>query len=73
MNSNAKIDFSGDMHSGSKAWKTVWSAGQGVGLVQAQESIAEIVDGLKQGYSAAVQAQQMGSTYLAPSTLGPSP
>ena len=36
-----------------KAWKNVWSAGQGVGAVKAVEPIAQIVARLKQEYEAA--------------------
>ncbi|WP_100010243.1 NAD(P)H-dependent flavin oxidoreductase [Lentibacillus sediminis] len=36
-----------------KAWKDIWGAGQGVGAVQEQQTIAEIVADLKQGYDAA--------------------
>lgn len=64
MSSNAKIDFSGDMHAGSKAWKTVWSAGQGVGQVRVPETMADIIAGLKSGYAAAVESQKSGSRYL---------
>ena len=60
----AKIDFSGDMHAGSKAWKTVWSAGQGVGNVRKPETIKEIIDILKIEYQAAVKLQSKGSQYL---------
>jgi nitronate monooxygenase len=60
----AKIDFSGDMHSGTKAWKTVWSAGQGVGSVRKEETIKEIVDTLKNEYKASVDFQCKGSRYL---------
>ena len=60
----AKIDFSGDMHAGSKAWKTVWSAGQGVGSVRKPETIKEIIDILKKEYEAAVEIQSKGSQYL---------
>ena len=60
----AKIDFSGDMHAGSKAWKTVWSAGQGVGNVRKPETIKEIIDILKKEYQAAVKIQSKGSQYL---------
>ena len=60
----AKIDFSGDMHAGSKAWKTVWSAGQGVGNVRKPETIKEIIDILKKEYQAAVTIQSKGSRYL---------
>ena len=60
----AKIDFSGDMHSGSKAWKTVWSAGQGVGNVKKPETIREIIDILKKEYETAVELQSEGIQYL---------
>ena len=60
----AKIDFSGDMHAGSKAWKTVWSAGQGVGSVRKPETIKEIIDVLKKEYEVAVKIQSKGSQYL---------
>ena len=60
----AKIDFSGDMHAGSKAWKTVWSAGQGVGNVKKPETIKEIIDILKKEYETAVKIQSKGSQYL---------
>ena len=59
-----KIDFSGDMHAGSKAWKTVWSAGQGVGNVRKPETIKEIIAILKKEYQAAVKLQSKGSQYL---------
>ena len=36
------VSFSGDMHAGSKAWKTVWRAGQGVGTVKDPETIKEV-------------------------------
>ena len=65
MSSPAKIDFSGDMHAGSKAWKTVWSAGQGVGQVRVPETMADIIDSLKSGYVGAVAQQKSGSRYLA--------
>lgn len=54
MQVDAKIDFSGDMHSGAKAWKHVWSAGQGVGEVSSSETIAQIVDALVFDYAATV-------------------
>ena len=60
----AKIDFSGDMHAGSKAWKTVWSAGQGVGNVKKPETIKEIIYILKKEYETAVELQSEGSQYL---------
>ena len=51
MKAVAKIDFSQDMHAGTKAWKHVWSAGQGVGLVNTPESVADVVETLVRQYS----------------------
>ena len=51
MKAVAKIDFSQDMHAGTKAWKHVWSAGQGVGLVNTSESVADVVETLVRQYS----------------------
>ena len=51
MKAVAKIDFSQDMHAGTKAWKHVWSAGQGVGLVNTPESVADVVETLLRQYS----------------------
>lgn len=65
MQGAAKLDFSGDMHEGSKAWKHVWSAGQGVGGITKPESIADVVAELSEQYQHAVEAQSKGSRYLA--------
>jgi nitronate monooxygenase len=51
MKAVAKIDFSQDMHAGTKAWKHVWSAGQGVGLVNTPETVADVVETLVRQYS----------------------
>ena len=64
MAATGKLDFSGDMHSGSKAWKNVWSAGMGVGQVTGPETVADIVQTLTEGYAEAVEAQAKGSRYL---------
>lgn len=52
MKHDAKIDFSQDMHAGSKAWKHVWSAGQGVGSITSRETVGDVVETLKQEYQA---------------------
>ncbi len=51
MKAVAKIDFSQDMHAGTKAWKHVWSAGQGVGLVNTPQTVADVVETLVRQYS----------------------
>jgi nitronate monooxygenase len=68
MQGAAKLDFSGDMHEGSKAWKHVWSAGQGVAGITKPESIADVVATLLSEYRAAVTAQSSGSAYLRDAT-----
>ncbi len=67
----AKIDFSGDMHSGAKAWKHVWSAGQGVGQIKTSESISTIVDGLAADYAATVSQMTRDQKYIRVSQAAP--
>lgn len=64
MSQAATLDFSGDMHAGSKAWKHVWSAGQGVGAITRPETIAQVVGTLVEEYKQAVADQSKGSRYL---------
>lgn len=47
-------DF-GDPHQDVKAWKHVWSAGQGVGAIAAVEPVATLVDRLEKEYRSAVE------------------
>jgi len=37
----------------SKVWRDIWSAGQGVGSIDAVQPVSEVVACLKQGYEAA--------------------
>ncbi len=48
--SQASVDFSGNIASANKAWKHVWSAGQGVGQITRPCSVAELVAELGEGY-----------------------
>ena len=64
MQTTAKLDFSGNMHEGSKAWKHVWSAGQGVAKLSGPETVAQAVDKLRNEYALAVSNQANGSPYL---------
>lgn len=45
-----QIDFSGDISAGKKAWKDVWSAGQGVGAVDRIGPVRDVVDTLRGEY-----------------------
>lgn len=48
---NKQIDFSGDISAGKKAWKDVWSAGQGLGAVDRIASVQEVADTLRREYA----------------------
>jgi NAD(P)H-dependent flavin oxidoreductase YrpB (nitropropane dioxygenase family) len=47
-----------------KAWKHIWSAGQGVGSVTAVEPAAEIVARLRREYAAAVAEGRRANPWL---------
>lgn len=48
------VNFEGDPHDEARAWKNIWSAGQGVGATRAVQPVAEVADVLKSEYAAAV-------------------
>ena len=55
-----KIDFGSDLDSAqaeAKAWKTIWSAGQGVTSINNIESVGELVVQLQSEFKSAVQEQ----------------
>ncbi|SNX29172.1 nitronate monooxygenase [Polynucleobacter meluiroseus] len=51
----AKLSQAGKDSSGAKAWKDIWGAGQGVGLIEDAPSVAQIVDRIEQEFNAAKQ------------------
>lgn len=59
-----KIDFSGDIVAAPKAWKTVWSAGHGVGGIERVESTADVVEALYSDYAAVLLEEQEQLTGL---------
>ena len=52
-----KIDFGKEMDTEAKAWKTIWSAGQGVSTVADTLPVAELVARLREEFGAAVREQ----------------
>lgn len=57
----AKMDFGKEMDAEkaeAKAWKTIWSAGQGVATIKDNMPVAELVKRLKGEFSAAIKEQQ---------------
>lgn len=53
-----KIDFSGDIVAAPKAWKSVWSAGHGVGSIDRVDSTRAVVDQLYREFAASLAAEQ---------------
>jgi len=50
LESKGKADFSKMTDTGSKAWKDIWSAGQGVNTIRQVQSVTEIVEELRTSY-----------------------
>jgi nitronate monooxygenase len=65
MQEDKKPDFE-NAQDDAKAWKNVWSAGQGVGAVRAIEPLATIAARLKQEYDAAVRLPSFDAKELVP-------
>jgi len=57
----AKVDFGSELDAAkaeAKAWKTIWSAGQGVATIKDNIPVAELVKRLKAEFTAALKEQQ---------------
>jgi len=54
---NHKIDFGNELDTEAKAWKTIWSAGQGVASIHDVLSTAELIDRLHTEFTEAVNGQ----------------
>ena len=55
---DTKIDFGKEMDTEAKAWKTIWSAGQGVTNINNAVSVAELVSDLKTEFVEAIEEQK---------------
>jgi len=51
---NHKIDMASELDSEARAWRDVWSAGQGVGAIADVPAVADLVASLKDGYRGAL-------------------
>lgn len=59
-----KIDFGKELNTEAKAWKTIWSAGQGSALIHDSVSVENLVDTLKTEFKSAIEEQfKMLETY----------
>ncbi|EAR03009.1 NAD(P)H-dependent flavin oxidoreductase [Maribacter sp. HTCC2170] len=54
---DTKIDFGKEMDTEARAWKTIWSAGQGVATIENVVPVSELVDNLKTEFKSAIEKQ----------------
>lgn len=54
---DTKIDFGKELNTEAKAWKTIWSAGQGVTSINDVQSVSELVGKLKSEFRSAIEEQ----------------
>ncbi|WP_396633003.1 NAD(P)H-dependent flavin oxidoreductase [Maribacter sp. R86514] len=54
---DVKIDFGKEMNTEAKAWKTIWSAGQGSALIDDSIAVTELVSHLKTEFKEAIEEQ----------------
>nr|WP_293303967.1 nitronate monooxygenase [Allomuricauda sp.] len=52
-----KIDFGKELNTEAKAWKTIWSAGQGVTSIDDILPVSQLVKNLKQEFKESIEAQ----------------
>ncbi|MFS4492531.1 NAD(P)H-dependent flavin oxidoreductase [Maribacter sp. 2308TA10-17] len=59
-----KIDFGKELDTEAKAWKTIWSAGQGSAMIDDSVPVSELIDSLKSEFKSAIEEQyKMLETY----------
>lgn len=54
---DTKIDFGKELDTEAKAWKTIWSAGQGAALIEDSVPVTQLVATLKTEFKAAIERQ----------------
>lgn len=52
-----KVDFGKELDTEHKAWKTIWSAGQGSALISDSPSVEELIERLKKEFKSAIEGQ----------------
>ncbi len=54
---DVKIDFGKELDTEAKAWKTIWSAGQGVALIDDIVPVSTLVENLKSEFKSSIEEQ----------------
>ncbi len=52
-----KIDFGKELDTEHKAWKTIWSAGQGSALIEDKPVVSELMETLKSEFKHSIEEQ----------------
>jgi nitronate monooxygenase len=52
-----KIDFGKELDTEAKAWKTIWSAGQGSAIIENCVPVSELINSLKTEFKSAIEEQ----------------
>lgn len=55
LKSKHKVDLGAELKPGSKAWKNIWAAGQGVGVVSQIDGAAEVVEQMRKEYKTTLE------------------
>ncbi len=54
---DTKIDFGKELDTEAKAWKTIWSAGQGVATIENVIPVSQLMNDLKAEFKSAIEEQ----------------
>ncbi|MFS4468864.1 NAD(P)H-dependent flavin oxidoreductase [Maribacter sp. 2210JD10-5] len=54
---DTKIDFGKELDTEAKAWKTIWSAGQGAAMIDDSKPVSELISDLKSEFRTAIEEQ----------------
>ncbi len=58
LKATAKVDFGKELNTEAKAWKTIWSAGQGVTSIHDVQPVSQLVKTLKEEFKEAIEDQK---------------
>ena len=54
---DTKIDFGKELDTEAKAWKTIWSAGQGSAMIDETLPVSKLIERLKSEFKSAIEEQ----------------
>ncbi|MFT6197677.1 MAG: nitronate monooxygenase [Nonlabens sp.] len=57
MKAKGKVDFGKEMDTEAKAWKTIWSAGQGSATIKDSIATTDLINRMKAEFKTAIEKQ----------------